>query len=221
MTPARLVAALLAALATVTVTFTTAGLVVTTALDGSDLEAAEAEAERSVAAGRTSTWTAVSGVVTRLADTETVVVVAALVLALAWWARRRRVGLYVVAAVVGETLAFLLITLVVDRERPPVPQLDIAPPTSSFPSGHTAASVALYGSLAVVAWRLARSALLRWAATVGAVVVPVAVAASRLYRGMHWPTDLVGGALLGLVWLVVTTRLLAPGSDHRRGPSSG
>lgn len=80
MTPARLVAALLAALATVTVTFTTAGLVVTTALDGSDLEAAEAEAERSVAARRTSTWTAVSGVVTRLADTETVVVVAALVL---------------------------------------------------------------------------------------------------------------------------------------------
>jgi membrane-associated phospholipid phosphatase len=38
---------------------------------------------------------------------------------------------------------------------------------------------------------------------------------------MHWPTDLVGGALLGLVWLVVTTRLLAPGPGHRRGPSSG
>lgn len=209
---ARLAAALLA----VAAVFTGLGLLVTRALDGSGLQAAEAEVGRDLVAGRTPTWTSVSGLVSRLADTETVVAAAALVVAATWWWGRRRLGAYVVAAVAGETLAFLLVTLLVERPRPPVPKLDVAPPTSSFPSGHTAASVALYGSLAVVAWRLVRPAVVRWAAVVGAVVIPVAVALSRLYRGMHWPSDLVGGALLGLVWLAVTTRLLAPGG--RAGP---
>ena len=59
----------------------------------------------------------------------------------------------VVAAISGELLYFLALTSGVGRERPDVPQLDDAPPTSSYPSRHPGAAVALYVCLAVICWR--------------------------------------------------------------------
>ena len=82
------------------------------------------------------------------------------------------------------------------------------PPTSSFPSGHTAASLALYGALAIIAVREARAGWLRGVAVTLAVLVPICVAFARMYRGMHYPTDTMGGALLAIVWLTVTTRVV-------------
>jgi membrane-associated phospholipid phosphatase len=117
--------------------------------------------------------------------------------------KRWREPLFVVTAIVGEVTIFVITTLVVHRPRPNVVRLDHAPPTSSFPSGHTAAAVVLFGSIAVlVIWHRAHVAWRRLA-TAAAIVLPMAVAASRLYRGMHYPTDVIGGALLGFLWLRV------------------
>ena len=104
--------------------------------------------------------------------------------------------------------------MLVDRKRPPVPHLDQAPPTSSFPSGHTAASIVLWGALAVLANERARSALVRNLFLVLAFVMPLLVASSRLYRGMHFLTDVLGGVLLGLLWLVATVRGIRLGVAH-------
>jgi undecaprenyl-diphosphatase len=116
---------------------------------------------------------------------------------------------------VGELLVFLVVTAVVNRPRPDVPLLDAAPPTSSFPSGHTAAAVAFYGCLAVIVLRQLRP---RWLAVTIATLlclVPLVVGISRLYRGMHHPTDVVFGALGGGLWLalVLSTLLPRPGKD--------
>jgi len=70
---------------------------------------------------------------------------------------RWREALFVGAVTVGQSVVFLLTTLAIDRERPDVVKLDESPPTSSFPSGHTSASVALYLSLAVVVHRRVRT----------------------------------------------------------------
>jgi membrane-associated phospholipid phosphatase len=89
----------------------------------------------------------------------------------------------------------------------------------SFPSGHSADAAAAYGMLAVVV--LATSHTRKAVAFAAAlVVVPVVVAASRLYLGVHWFTDVVAGFALG--WAVVAivvavTLLLQPAS--RRPPS--
>jgi undecaprenyl-diphosphatase len=104
----------------------------------------------------------------------------------------------VAVAVAGEVTIFVTVTLLVDRGRPPVKHLDAAPPTSSFPSGHTAAAVALYGALAVLASERARSALVRGLFIALAVLVPLVVAVSRMYRGMHYLSDVVGGWAVGL-----------------------
>ena len=115
-------------------------------------------------------------------------------------------------ALAGEVLTFLTVSAVVERDRPDVSQLDAAPPTSSVPSGHTGAAVALYGYLAVIspprdAGQVARPAACRPPAADSRrrrTLAPV--------RGMHYPADVVFGAVNGAVWawLVMPTVLPRP-----------
>jgi len=120
----------------------------------------------------------------------------------------RQVG-FLACALSLEFTVFLTATLLVPRDRPSVPRLDATPPTSSYPSGHTAASIALYVGLAIVIWSLVRSTAIRVIAWVLAVALPIFVALSRLYRGMHHLTDVAVSVLLGcgaLVFALLATR---------------
>ena len=169
----------------------------------------DASVDRRLAANRHEPWTEITHLATFLAETITVIAVGLVAFVLLRLAVKRwREPLFLAVSVIGEVTIFLSTTLLVDRDRPPVRHLDSAPPTSSFPSGHTAASVALYGGLAVLAWRAGAVMWLRTLATAAAVLIPVAVAMSRLYRGMHYPTDVIAGALLGCCWLAVTSTVL-------------
>jgi membrane-associated phospholipid phosphatase len=100
-------------------------------------------------------------------------------------------------------LAYGLTVAFVVRFRPDVVQLDTFNINHSFPSGHVAASIAVYGSLALLLTAHLRATWARvviWAIT-GAI--PVVVALSRMYRGEHHPIDVVGGALMGIAALYV------------------
>ncbi|HET6209089.1 MAG TPA: phosphatase PAP2 family protein [Jatrophihabitans sp.] len=165
--------------------------------------------DRWFAGHRRPAWNSVTKVATFGAETITVIALGLIAFVLLRLRLHRwRESIFLAVAVIGEVSIFVSTTLLVDRHRPSVPRLDSAPPTSSFPSGHTAASVALYGSLAVIAWHAARAGWLRTLATVAAVLMPLAVATSRLYRGMHYLTDVLAGALLALCWLAVCHRLV-------------
>ena len=92
-----------------------------------------------------------SKLITSLSATPTIVALTALAASVfRWMFGRWRESLVVIYAVVGETSIFMATTLLIDRPRPNVPKLDAAPPTSSFPSGHTAAAVCFYGSIAAI-----------------------------------------------------------------------
>jgi membrane-associated phospholipid phosphatase len=196
------------------------GLLITRVLDNSPVEREEVDFENAVLTRRTPTWDTVTHYGTVLGATPTVVALTAagcLVLAL----RRHgpRLPLFLALAVIGETLLFLIASALLDRVRPPIPHLDAAPPTSSFPSGHTAASVALWVGLALGLSRTRPGHRLRALVWSLAVAVPLFVLASRLYRGMHWPTDVAAGVLFSLVWLLLLRAvLLAPGRGAEDRP---
>lgn len=129
-----------------------------------------------------------------------------------------RLPAFLVLAVAGETLLFVLASLVLHRLRPPIPHLDPAPPTSSFPSGHTAATVALWGGLALGLARTRPGSRLRALTTASAVLLPLFVLASRLYRGMHWPTDVIASVLFATTWLLLLRAVLLPAPPGTPGP---
>jgi undecaprenyl-diphosphatase len=162
-----------------------------------------------------------AGVASALGGTAVVATLAIVASALALAATRRwRPALFVAVAMIGEVTLFLATVSIIGRARPSVEHLgpDL-PPTSSFPSGHVAAATTLYGGVAmlVLAWTRARR---RWLALAGAVVAVLLVAAARLYYGVHYPTDVLAGLLLGLAWLTVCARVLHPGPAAPRGSRS-
>jgi undecaprenyl-diphosphatase len=170
----------------------------------------ESALERTLAAHRNGTLNTLTHAITLTSETATVIgAVALLALLLRWRLRRWRESAFLVAAVAGQAAVFLATTVFIERQRPGVPHLDQAPPTSSFPSGHTGAAVALWTALAVVAYRVGTGWLWRTLAVV-AVVLPLSVAASRVYRGMHHPSDVIVGGLNGLACVAVARWAVPP-----------
>jgi undecaprenyl-diphosphatase len=116
----------------------------------------------------------------------------------------------------GEVGLFLAVAATVGRPRPIVTHLDSHLPTSSFPSGHVAATVCLYGAIAVVVIPRIHSRW-RWPAATLTVLIPALVALSRMYRGEHHPLDVTGGAAMALLWLGAVTLIVQPNADLRHG----
>ncbi|MCG5447525.1 phosphatase PAP2 family protein [Micromonospora sp. NIE79] len=162
---------------------------------------------RELAADRTGDWNNVSLVFSTLASTQMIVVVTVLVaLALRLWLKRWREPLFLCAAVTAQALVFLLTTLAIDRRRPAVEHMDVSPPTSSFPSGHTSAAVALYVGIAVLLALRARSTGAKVAWWTLLLMVPLGVAMTRMYRGMHHPSDVVASFLNGGTCVAIMAR---------------
>lgn len=149
--------------------------------------------------GRSAGWDDVTRWASWSANTGTIILVAFVVgLVLRRVLHQWLEPLVLWAGVALQSAIFLLTTLAVSRPRPEAAHLDPAPPTSSFPSGHTGASTALWLGLALVLATRVRSRALRVVIVLALACIPVAVAVSRLYRGMHHPSDVAFGLLNGV-----------------------
>lgn len=146
-----------------------------------------------------------------------VVVVVLVELRLGFWRRWHDVVL-VMSGMALELSVFLTVNALVDRPRPDVPRLGELPHTSSFPSGHVAATIVLYGSVALFISLSHRRPVVQWLAWGAVAVFASCVCFSRVYRGMHHPTDVVAGALLGVACLSVAVLATSPQGRLRGGP---
>jgi membrane-associated phospholipid phosphatase len=208
---ARLTGLVLAAFVLVEGLLLGLGLLLTRVLERSSLAREEVEFERTIVAERTPLWDQVTHYGTVLGSTVIVVALTAVgCLLLARLGRGPRLPVFLAVAVAGQTALFLLASMLVDRARPPIPQLDVAPPTSSFPSGHTAATIALTCGVALCLARTRSGHRFRALAWFLAVALPAFVLLSRLYRGMHWPTDVAASVMYALVWLLLLRVILLP-----------
>jgi membrane-associated phospholipid phosphatase len=216
-----LVALVLGAFALVEAVLLGLGLLVTRVLAHCALHRDEVVFEHDVVAHRTPWWNHITSFGTLLGGTEVVLAMTAVgCVVLFLRGHGPRLPAFLAIAVVGETTLFVLASLVIDRLRPGIPHLDGAPPTSSFPSGHTAATVALWCGLALGLARTHPGHPLRVLSWVLAVVLPAFVLFSRLYRGMHWPTDVAVSVVFTLLWLFLLRAVLLPPdrADPPRAP---
>lgn len=176
--------------------------------------------ERQLLSGRTSFWNTLTNAGTQLAqpiNVEVALVVLVIGLAIA---TRGWIAPTFLALTVGVESGIYFLTSTLDhRPRPSIPRLGIGDPQASYPSGHVAASFCLYGGLAVLAWAMTDWRWLQWLLTALAVAIPPAVGLCRMYRGFHHLSDVVAGAVLGLLWLAAMTQLfLLPSlARHRHG----
>jgi membrane-associated phospholipid phosphatase len=173
--------------------------------------------DRWFAARRSGGWNGVTNAASLAGDTPAAIGISVLAFVLLrLTVHRWREPVLLAVSMLGEVAIFTLTTVVVGRHRPTVPHLDGSPPTSSFPSGHTAASTTLYGVLVIVVLVHTRRRVWRALAVAVAALIVLSIGTSRLYRGMHYPTDVAGGILLGLLWITVTSLVILRGHAESR-----
>jgi membrane-associated phospholipid phosphatase len=158
---------------------------------------------RSFADHRTSSLNHWTDYATKVADTFGILIVLVVAVIVLLLFRHRWDALFLVLALGLELATFLTVNTVVGRPRPSGPRLGSLPSTSSFPSGHTAAMVALYGGLAVLINARLRARIVGLVAWLVAVLAAAAIGLARVYRGMHHPSDVIAGALMGFAVLTV------------------
>jgi undecaprenyl-diphosphatase len=137
-----------------------------------------------------------------------VIIPLALVITIVLFTRGDKPDAYaIVLSVAGAMALSALVKVIVDRARPPVHHLESVS-SASFPSGHATQSTACFLALLLV-WLAARPAARgRTVAATATTLLIAAVALSRVYLGVHYPTDVIAGILLGGAWALLTRRLL-------------
>ena len=192
------------------------GLLIVHPLRNSGLVRWDTNVVRWLAAHRTASLTHLSAFWSKSADAPSIIavgVVVSLVLAV----RRRWDQIAWLGAILAVELGtFLTISYAVGRKRPTVAHLGSVPSTGSFPSGHIAATLVLYGFVTYLLWCNGASPLLRAIAGVWSMIAAASVGWARMYRGMHHPLDVAAGAVMGLSLLAI----FAWSRSARIGPPS-
>ncbi len=163
-----------------------------------------------VHARATPTFDAIMLLFTRIGAPLPMIIFVAALLLLLLLRGRRADGLFLIGAVGGAAALNLLAKLLFQRARPALwPAL--SPETDyGFPSGHAMGSVAVVASLTILLW----PTRWRWVAlTLGALFV-AAVGLSRVYLGVHYPSDILAGWSASLAW-VTGTRLVWSAARRR------
>lgn len=152
-------------------------------------------------------WTAVAILLSELGSTIGVIAICvAILLLLAFVLGHRAELVLFVAAVGGAVLLNQLLKLVFRRERPDLHRL-VEETGFSFPSGHAMAAFALYAAAAYLLWRHIRHATGRIVLIAIASLMIAGIGLSRIYLGVHYPSDVVAGYVASGVWLIVAIAL--------------
>jgi len=163
--------------------------------------------------------------VTALGDTLVVLTMAAVAGSLLWLLGRRGYAALLARAVIGAAVLTPVLKLAFARPRPGLFEWRTPFTTgASYPSGHAAMSAVLLAALAYIVYRLSRRRWVSMAAALLAAAGVALVSASRLYLGVHYPSDVIAGSLVGLAWaavgIVATDSGQAAGASRPRHPAA-
>jgi undecaprenyl-diphosphatase len=117
-----------------------------------------------------------------------------------WLNQHKHSAILLIVATLGGMVLDGLLKIGFDRPRPQIFKWGTYAVSSSFPSGHAMSSVIVYGTVAYLAARLQRNLASRVATMVFAAFIIVLICSSRLYLGVHFPSDVLAGVIIGLAW---------------------
>jgi membrane-associated phospholipid phosphatase len=118
------------------------------------------------------------------------------------WNRRRGRAMLVVATMAGAEVLLSVLKNHFHRQRPDPFFDERLPPSYSFPSGHALLSFCCYGLLAALG-----SARMRWPIRICSAALILAIGFSRIYLGVHYPTDVIAGYLAAIAWTAVVAAI--------------
>jgi undecaprenyl-diphosphatase len=122
--------------------------------------------------------------------------------------RNAEAGMLAFAAVGGQVLSETLKAFV-GRPRPDLVAHVVETTSASFPSGHSMMSAAIFLTIGAMLARVQPNRRLKTYIHVTALVLTVLVGASRVYLGVHWPTDVIAGWCLGALWAILCWSVVA------------
>jgi len=126
-----------------------------------------------------------------------------------WLTRHRHSAYLLAASFFGAWLLNVMLKDVFERPRPLVVHALAPAGSASFPSGHAMSAMAAYGAIALLVARLEPGRGARIATWILAALVVLGIGASRLYLGVHYPSDVLGGFAAGLAWVAFAAAGLA------------
>ncbi|GGJ57611.1 phosphatase PAP2 family protein [Deinococcus roseus] len=135
-----------------------------------------------------------------------------LVICLIAWKKSSRYGLYFLLATLGAAGMNILAKMVFNRTRPQFWERLVNEPAASFPSGHAMFSAALATALIAMLWHTRY----RWMVFILGVGFALCVGLSRIYLGVHYPTDVLCGWAAGMAWSLACWRIFK--SHHSTDP---
>ena len=118
-----------------------------------------------------------------------------------WWRGLKDDAVLVVAAALGGVALNEVMKLYFKRLRPDVPWAFVQEHSFSFPSGHSVLAIVMYGVIVYKTQDKLRSKWAKAALMVGAFLMVVGIGVSRVYLGVHYPSDVAAGYFVGAVWL--------------------
>lgn len=136
---------------------------------------------------------------TRLGDPEIVVPLTCMGVIWLWWRWRWRVAVIFAITCIGGAALSTGFKLFFGKARPELWSQLITETSYSFPSGHALGAMVLYGFLAYLVAQ--RFQLQKWLVYGIAVLLISSIGLSRIYLGVHWPTDVAAGYSIGFLWL--------------------
>lgn len=155
-------------------------------------------------------------VITELGGPIILTVTTGIITYLYWVKNHKKASIMILASVVGATVINLALKAVFERDRPDFWVHLVQESGYSFPSGHAMASAAIAIALLFLLWRTTA----RWYVAAASIIYIILVGFSRVYLGVHYPTDIIAGWCVSLLWVSLVAWVLyrysiATSSDSR------
>lgn len=168
-----------------------------------------------IIASETENKTAIFIFITRLGSVPVMAsVILFFSLFLVWTLRNKRLAIwYILQSALGAGALNLLVKLTLKRERPTIEHL-VMQGGFSFPSGHSMGSMICYGGVAFLLFHLYKKSKLRLISLLVTILLILLIGFSRIYVGVHFPSDVIGGYLLGASWLSLMIALFPKFMKH-------